>query len=137
MTININQKLLLFIFLSLVAAIIFQNLVGVAIMELMGKSILLSSLKTYVKAGGDPDAFVMIWPLYYILINCFVFSIFWFFLGRVAYNKFSLPYWRYALIVPMLYFLISLDFTFIIYLLVTLVGAVSVYLRSVTINKAI
>jgi len=132
-----RRNLLIFIILTLIISIIVKNLIGVANMQLIGKSILVNTLKTYIESGGDPDAFVMNWPWYYILINCFVFSIFWFLLGRIAYRKFKLPYWRFAMIVPVLYFFLSFDVTFIFYLLATLVGGVSEYARSNATPQAI
>lgn len=134
---KLSRKLLQFIVLSLVASIIVKNLIGVAIMEVIGKGMIVSSLKAHVAIGGDPDAFVMSWPWYYLLVNCFVFSIFWFFLGRIAYKKFEVPSWRFVLIVSVLYFFLSFDITFVLYLLVTLLGGFSIYAKSAPMKQAI
>ena len=124
-----KRKLLLFIALATVVSIVVQNLIWGVCFELIGESIFADYFNVYLKAGGDPDSFVINWPWYYILINSLFYSIFWFFLGRVAYKIFAIPYWRYSLLVPVLYFLLSYDLTFVIYLLITLVGGVSAYSR--------
>jgi hypothetical protein len=142
MAMNPKKKITIFVVCSALFSKVFILCIAFLQAKLLGERLIRqglvehmnSSTPTFIATG---DNFNFEWPWYYILLTCLIFSIFWYFLGRVAFKKFGQPYWRYSLFAPAVYFLLSFDIGSVFYMLVVAVGGFSAYSSSAPASQAI
>jgi hypothetical protein len=142
MAMNTKKEITVFVVCSALFAKVFILCVAFLQAKLLGEHLikqgliehLQSSTPTFIATG---DNFNFEWPWYYILLTCLIFSIFWYFLGKMAFKKFGQPYWRYSLFSPAVYFLLSFDMGALFYMLVIAFGGLSVYKSSPPASQSI
>jgi hypothetical protein len=128
----LKWKLIALIILSAVIAYIVSAGIGIVLMEIYGKHVYTNALAEFLNStsGTSADEFNFEWPLHYLLIHSAIFSIAWLFFGAFAFRKYGYPYWRYSLLSPVVYFLLTFDFVFPLYVLAIGFGGIVMYSKS-------
>ena len=112
--------------------------VGVLLAETYGKSVFSNALINHLQSStwATTDNFNFEWPWHYLVFQGVIFSVFWFLLGIFAFKKFGHPYWRYSLLTPILYFLLTFDIAFAVYVLVVGAGGLFAYSKKASVQPS-